>query len=257
MAAKKAQPGTAVANIEAEIQRQAALVGQTVSGGGGNKITIDGKTFTMNGQTTSEPINVVILDHTRRNTWYGGVPYKRGVISPVMCFATSEPASLGGKVDNLIPVAESPSVQSEGGCNACLFDAFGSSATGEGKECKNTQRLVVILPDENPEESPLMIVDVSSTALKGYAAYVKLLSTDGKLPLSVVTQLAFNPSMTYGSLIFKAIGPNTNRNAHYARVVEAQMMLKQLPDLTGGEATAQPAKRAAAPRSKAKARRSA
>ncbi len=58
------------------------------------------------------------------------------------------------------------------------------------------------------------------------------LSADGKIPVSVTTEVYFDPNLTYPSLRFGSPEDNVNLAIHFNRQKEAMARLMTLPDLS-------------------------
>jgi len=256
MAARK-KTGTAVATIKEEIARQAAVASETVGGtGGGNRIRVtQGKKFVdPDGNESTGPIMLTILDYNSQNLYYGG-PFEKDNPVPPDCFALSTVGSLGGKIDHLVPSDNAPEKQAEA-CNLCPMNQFGSAANGKGKACKNTRVLAVINPDLDPAEAPINTLSISPSGLKRFDTYVRTLASKSQTPITVVTEVTMDEDEDYPTLHFKAVAVNNQLEGHWLRRAEAQALLDQEPDLTGAKAEADPPKRPAARRkAKAKTRR--
>lgn len=230
MAARK---GKAVATIQEQIAKEAAGVGDSLGSAGGNRLRVtQGKKFVgPDGVKVPGPINVVILDFNSQNHFFSEA-YDADNPAPPDCFAISEPAGLGGRIDSMVPSPNSPDKQAES-CNVCPMNQFGSAPNGKGKACKNTRVLATINPDaEDPSEAPILPLSVSPMALKGFDAYAKILASKERLPVSVITQLDFDEDVDYPVLLFSSSAMNGLLEDHWVRRSEAQMLLVQEPDLT-------------------------
>jgi hypothetical protein len=233
MAAKK-KPGTEVQAIEQQIAAQAASVGDSIGSAAGNKIKItQSKEFDIGGQKSRGPINLVLVDFNSQNKyWVKDFDPKNP--APPDCFSLTEPASLQGSNKNMFPSKNSPDNQDteDMGCNRCPFNQFKSHKNGVGKACKNQRVMATLGPDSVDPEEPLLILEASPTALQGFDSYVRRLASKGLMPVSVITEVSFDPGNTYPSLQFKEVSMNGNLSAHYSRLTEAQEMLRAEPDLT-------------------------
>jgi hypothetical protein len=94
-------------------------------------------------------------------------------------------------------------------CEGCPKDEWGTSVTGDGKACKNTVRLAVVPPDFTADMVP-WIIDASATAIKHFLQHVKMLAGNQLLPMQVITELSFNPAVSYPTLLFKNPGADPN-----------------------------------------------
>lgn len=65
------------------------------------------------------------------------------------------------------------------------------------KACKNS-RLLALLPVDADDETPIMVLKVSPTALKAFDSYVASVARSFQLPpLGVVTEIGFDEAVTY------------------------------------------------------------
>jgi hypothetical protein len=247
-AAKPAKTGTAVAvkkvsannivDIRALLAKETESLGERVGAPGGDSIRVtQDKNFEMpDGTTLTELKGVVIVDFVSTNKFYEGA-YDPKNISPPACFA------IGTNPSQMVASDNSPVKQADT-CAVCPMNQFGSS--GNGKACKNS-RVLALLPADADEDTPLMILGVSPTALKAFDAFVTSIVRSFQLPpVGVMVDITFDPNSSYASLRFGNPQPNTNLANHFARKDEAQKRLATEPDVSQYEAPA-PARKAAAP----------
>jgi hypothetical protein len=224
---------TDVASIQEQIAQQAMQMQGAVGTAIGNRIRItQGKKFiSPDGAESNGPINVVILDFNSQNMFYPEL-FNKDNPQPPTCFALNEPASIGGRLDAMVPSDSAPDKQHEE-CASCPMNQFGTDVRGSGKACKNQRVLAVISPDdEDPEEAPISLITVSPSALKRFDGHVRSLASKGATPVTVITELSFDEDVDYPSLQFRAIQPNPHLAAHWSRLPEAQDLLRVEPDLT-------------------------
>ncbi len=237
LAVKKAVGGQVV-DIRAQLAKEVADMASRVGAPGGDaiRITQDKKFEFPDGTKSNGPINLVIVDFVSMNQFYDG-PYDKDNISPPACFA------IGSNPTALVASDNSP-VKQSAGCAACPMNQFGSD--GKGKACKNG-RVLAVLPPGATADTPLWILKVSPTALKSFDAYVTSVVRSFQLPpVSVITEISFDDSVTYASLRFGDPQPNDNLEACFARKEEAMARLLTEPDVSQYEAPA-PQKKAAMP----------
>lgn len=252
-AAKSAKPGTAVAvakktsgavvNIQDMLRKQAEAMSERTSPASGImiRVTQDKKFVLPDGQKVEE-LDVVIVDFVARNDFYEGAFDKDNMTAPA-CFA------IGVAPNKLVPSDNSPQKQADT-CAECPMNAFGSA--GAGKACKNG-RVLAVLPPDADEDTPLWLLKVSPTALKGFDGYVQgIARTFQAPPVAVVTTVTFDDNVTYASLRFGNPQPNDQLAVHFARQDEAKTLLNQEPDVSNYEA---PKPQKAAARGKVAARR--
>ena len=234
MAKKKeaAVPGTAVAtakktsmvDIYAELKKESANIKAKIGSPGGDMIrTTQDKHFILpNGTKDNKPLRVVILDFVSLNQFFDR-PYKKGEESPAACFA------LSAETKGMVPSPNSPDKQADA-CDICPNNEYGSN--GAGKACGNT-RLLAIVEDSADPEAPIRLLKVSATAIKGFDAYVNTIHAQFELPpVGVVTEIYFDPTVTYASLRFGNPSPNENLAVHYERRAAALKRLLTEPDVS-------------------------
>lgn len=217
----------AVVNIQDMLRKQAESMSERTSPASGISIRVtQDKQFSLpDGQKTDE-LEVVIVDFVARNEFYEGA-YDKDNMSPPACFA------IGVAPNKLTASDNSPQKQADT-CAECPMNAFGSA--GKGKACKNG-RVLAVLPVDADENTPIWLLKVSPTALKGFDGYVQSVArTFQTPPVGVVTKVTFDDNVTYASLRFGDAVPNENLAVHFARQEEAKELLNQEPDVSGYEA---------------------
>lgn len=246
MATKK-PAGTAVAvkkvassnlvDIRALLAKEITDMASRVGAPGGDVISItqDKKFKFPDGTKSDGPIKLVIVDFVSANSFYEGA-YDPNNISPPACFA------IGTNPTQLAPSKNSPVAQAIA-CSSCPMNQFGSA--GNGKACKNS-RVLAVLPPGATADTPMWILKVSPTALKAFDAYVTSIVRSFQLPpVSVVTEVSFDDSVTYASLRFGNPEPNEDLEICFARKGEAMERLLTEPDVSQFEIA--PPKKAATP----------
>lgn len=239
-----AEPGTAVAvrksgsvvNIQEQLRQQAAEMAGRTQSPGGNKIRVtqDKQIVLPDGAKVSE-IDVVVVDFATVHNFYEG-KFDSKNITPPGCFA------VGFNPKAMAPTDSSPNKQAED-CQTCPMNEFGSD--GAGKACKNGRRLAVLPPNETgddvdaDENTELMILDVSPTALKNWDGYVQGLARTFQLPpVGFITHVSFDETVDYPRLKFSDPRPIASVDAAYARQDEAKALLLTEPDFSGWVAPA-------------------
>lgn len=230
------KPHSSVVSIKDAIATQVAALGDRIAPPGGSKIKLAAGSMTLpNGTKTPGPLEVVVVDFVATNKFYEGT-YDANNIQPPVCFA------IGTNPLKLVPSTNSPLPQAAT-CAECPMNQFGSS--GAGKACKNERALAVLPPDADVE-TPLWILGVSPTGIKGFDGYVAgVARTFQTIPAGVVTTVELDSSKTYPSLIFGSPVPNPNVNTHFARQEEARAMLAVEPDVSSYGTEKAPMKKAA------------
>lgn len=250
MAAAKKTPGTAVAtkkpassaivSIQEQLKAQVAAQANKIAPPSGIniRITQDKKFQLPDGSKVDGPLDLVVVDFVSRNSFYEGA-YDPNNISPPACFA------IHPEPKQMVPSDNSPAKQSDD-CASCPMNQFGSA--GKGKACKNS-RVLAVLPPDADADTPMWLLQVSPTALKGFDGYVGAVARTFQMPpIAVVTSVDFNPNETYASLTFGDPRPNENLAVHFARQAEAKELLMAEPDVSGyGQEPAKPARAPARP----------
>jgi hypothetical protein len=221
--------GKASSNIvsikDALARELASLAGKTAPPGG-DMIRMKGKEFILpDGTKTPGPLDLVIVDFVSSNKFYEGA-YDPNNITPPACFA------IGDSPTTLVPSVNSPLKQSDS-CATCPMNQFGSS--GKGKACSNA-RLLAVLPPDADADTPIWLLSVSPTALKGFDGYVNSVARQFQLPpVGVITSVGLNPNEAYPQLTFSDPQPNTQVAEHFARKEEARTRLMTEPDVSAFE----------------------
>jgi hypothetical protein len=217
------------AQMAEQVAADLARLGNT--GGKDSIRVLQDKTFQMPDDTiVAGPLEMVIVDFVYRNEYYTEAFNRKDIKAPA-CFAVNPEQKL------LIPTPNSPKMQVPAGesCNKCQWDKFGSSATGDGKACKNTIYMAV-LPTDATEDSPLYVIKTSPTAINPFNNHVAKVGRTVSLPLWAVTsKVFFDPGVTYASLRFDIAGPNPIAEMTMRRKDEARHRLLQEPDFSAGE----------------------
>jgi hypothetical protein len=245
--AVKKVTSTSIVSIQEALRAQAAGMSERTAPASGISIRVgQDKTFTLpDGSKTPGPLQLVIVDFVARNEFYEGA-YDPNNIAPPVCFA------IGTNPLALIPSANAPALQSDS-CGTCPMNVFGSAGTG--KACKNT-RVLAVLPPDGDADTPLWLLKLSPTALKGFDGYVSNIARTFQMPpVGVVTEVSLDPNSTYASLRFGDPIPNPQLAEHFARQDEARELLAREPDLTQRAAPAKPAARPVARKTAVAARR--
>lgn len=222
------------AQMRAEVQEMASRLG--APGGDVIKITQDKYFEFPDGTKHAGPINLVIVDFVSANNFYDG-PYDQNNITPPACFA------IGLNPTELVPSNNSPVRQADS-CAVCPLNQFGTDDRAKGKACKNT-RVMAVLPPGATADTPLWVLKTSPTAIRNFDAYVKAVANAFELPpVGVVTEISFDPSVTWPSLRFGNPQPNEDMALCHGRRKQAMDRLMVEPDVSGYEAPA-PVKKAA------------
>lgn len=155
---------TSLANIEQQLAQKAADFNKTVQQPQGRRIQLDQKTgnFIAPGDVNlGTEVRLIVVDFCSANRYYPGKYDPNNVVPPV-CFA------FGDIIDDMAPEAEAPEPQHEN-CKKCPHNQWGSN--GNGKACKNTRELAVVLADEleDPDYEPeLFHISVAPSSIKHF-----------------------------------------------------------------------------------------
>lgn len=213
------------ANLEADMANEIAQFKGRLGAPTGRKIETKGKIFTLPNGEQSDTMRVIIVDFMARNEYYEAA-WVKGVQGIPNCF------SIGTELNSMVPSENSPEKQHDN-CKSCWANQF-ESGQGKGKACNNTRLLAVIAPDGD-SDTPLLILKVTSTALKSFDAYVtSVIQTLQRPPRGVITQITFDPTLDFSSLRFsnpQACTPEQMALA-YSRREEAMQLLTQEPDVS-------------------------
>lgn len=196
----------------------------------GNRIKMDNKTFKFPNGDVAESIDAVIVDFVYMNKYYEG-SYDPNNIVPPNCFA------LNPVPNELVPSSNAPDIQSQVGCAGCAMNQFGTN--GKGKACQN-RVLIALLPADATMETPMMILDISPTALKPFSAYVSAVARSlQRPPYGVITKIEFNQAVKWDVPVFG--DPQLIDDVEFiemirARRQEARDMLLVEPDVTAIQA---------------------
>lgn len=196
----------------------------------GNRIKMDNKTFKFPNGDVADSMDAVIVDFVYMNKYYMG-SYDPNNIVPPNCFALS-PLPNG-----LEPSPNAPDIQSQAGCAGCAQNQFGTN--GKGKACQN-RVLIALLPADATVETPMMILDISPTAIKPFSAYVSAVARGlQRPPYGVITKIEFNQAVKWDVPLFS--DPQLIEDAEFiamirARRQEARDMLMVEPDVAAIQA---------------------
>jgi len=213
---------TALVSMQERMKAELANMHNTVMAPSGRTISTKGKIFTFPDQkTTQGPITGVILDHRNFNTYYTAAYNPQNPVPP-KCFAISKDLNIKPHTDCTDPQNET--------CKDCTWNKWGSAATGKGKACRNQVKLAIAAPDMTAGDEPLLI-KISPTGLKSWAALVNGLETLGLIPMQVITEISFDANQAYPTLIFKAgkAIEESQLETMWALREKAQVMLDQTP----------------------------
>jgi hypothetical protein len=192
----------ALLDLQAQLRKELEVQKSTLPAATAGRISVKGKKFSIPGGRSSEgPLSAIILDWRWQRNYFEG-SYNPNAIAPPVC-------SSSNKIEGeLTPSPTGSKIQYDGACELCPKNQWGSDVNGKGKACKSSARLAIIPPDAETDTTPWML-DVAPTGLKGFVNYVNALqNVSGLLPLQIVTDIDFEPSVDYPQLTFSAKGPH-------------------------------------------------
>lgn len=212
----------ALQDIKAKIAAEAKNLRNQVQAPGARSISVKGKVFTFpNGQSTQDPIEVVILDFRNYNRYYTAA-YNEQKPEPPACFA------INSMIDQMAP-HEDVAKPVHDTCVGCPMNQWGSAPRGgKGKACRNTVRLAVIPPDAKADDEAL-ILNVSPTGLRSWSTLVATYEAIQQHPMEYVTKVSFDPNAAYPSLVFASLRPFENLEIAWAIRERSQQALDAPP----------------------------
>ena len=218
---------TAVAlSMKEAMAAEVAALSTRLQAPSGDKIKISNKQFKLPNGDTWDFLDVCIVDYINKNVYYTG-PFDQNSITPPDCF------SLSAEYSTMAPSPRSPDIQSKIGCAGCTQNQFGSA--GKGKACQN-RILIAVLPRDATAETPLSILDISPTAIKGFSEYVRFVGKVlGKTTYQVMTHVKCNPNVKHDVAVFGEAQPIEDDDfvaLMFSRKAEARERLMTEPDLS-------------------------
>ena len=240
VAVRKPNAGNLV-SIQDALKAQAAAMGDRIQPATGNMIraTQDKKIILPDGTKTEGPLQLVVLDFVTMHNFYPAGFDEKNIVPPD-CYA------IGVNPKAMTPMANSPNIQAKN-CQECPNNEWGSK--GDGKACNN-ERLLAVMPPDADDDTPIWLLKVSKTAIKGFDGFVAgLRRVYQSVPIQFVVTVGFNDSKTYPSWEFSDPQPNPNLEVHFGRQGEAIELLNRERDVSGWEPPARtPARKGAARR---------
>ena len=223
VAVRKATAGNLV-SIQDALKAQAAAMGARIQPATGNMIraTQDKKIILPDGTKTEGPLQLVVLDFVIAHNFYP-VGFDDKNIVPPDCYA------IGINPKDMTPMANSPNIQAKN-CQECPNNEWGSK--GDGKACNN-ERLLAVMPPDADDDTPIWLLKVSKTAIKGFDGCVAgIKRVYQSVPIQFILTVGFNDSVTYPSWEFTDPQPNPNLATHFARQAEATELLSHERDMS-------------------------
>lgn len=249
------KPGTAVANWDEELAKQAEVAAAVeANSGGGQFFSVKGGILQFDGAPLpGNQAAVVIVDSIIEYTYYEGDYDPDNPQSPA--------AYAFGRDEETIRWHENSIPEYAGElCKDSDINQWGSAEKGRGKACKNSRRLALIpagsynakgdleMFDDDEEhfrKTPIAFMKLPVTSVKGYSTFVKQVS--GALrrpPHGVFTRISVVPDpKTQFKVLFEVLDkiPNELMGAVMQRHTEAQSII-EFPYAPIEEAPAKPAR---------------
>lgn len=224
------------ANIQEQMNADMAAFQARLAAPTGTRIAVtqDRKFRSPTGEKF-DTISGVIVDFIAKKTYYK-TEYDKDNIVPPDCYSMGFVAH-----DQLVMADDSPDPQVELGdaCSGCPMNKFGSK--GKGKACGDAFVLALLPPDAT-EETPLMTLTLSATAVKPFSKYISDLQKTGKPPYFFTTEFWMDDTVDYASV--RAGNPEQADNGlialAIARKEDAAKLLAVRPNFEVKEETPPP-----------------
>lgn len=195
MARTAAPKTTAVVTWKARIAEKAKAVTQIEKATSAPRFSIAGEKLSFGGQPVPDnKAQIVVIGYSFENTLYKGKYDPKNPTSPA-CFAM-ELAENEESEARLAPhdSVEAPEHES---CKDCPMNQFGSAEVGDGKACKNTRKLAVIMPTAFDSadamlSSEVAVLVVPPTSLKNWKTYVRALGQQGLVTEVMTTEVEYS-----------------------------------------------------------------
>lgn len=216
------------ADLREELSADALSIKDRIGAPSGDYIGVTrDKTFRLPGvDKEAKELRAIVVDWAAFNQFYEG-KFDPKNIKPPVC------ASLGIVLKELKPLENAPKPQ-HAECETCPNNQWGSDG-GKGRACKN-QRLLAILPPDDPENGPLALLKVSPTGIKHFDKYVNTIANSTlpvPHPIAFITRIYFDENSDYASLRFEQDGMNEQLEISARRRKEARTRLLTPPDMGG------------------------
>jgi len=171
---------------EAEKSRGAAAAAAP-KGSGAPRLGIRGGVLTLGGkEVKGNELECVIVDFSLENAYYSDAFDPDNPVPP-SCYA------LGRDEESMEPSGKAEDPQADA-CTGCPQNEFGSADVGRGKACKNSYRMVLLVPDEDEEEPQLVMLTAKLTVFKDLNDYIDSCINDLRRPYwAVLTKISTAP----------------------------------------------------------------
>lgn len=213
--------GKSMVNVDAALKAEAAAIAETIGAPSSNVIKTNDKVFKLpDGQIIQGSLDVIIVEYTSKNLFYAKKYNPKNPEGPV-CWAINK------KIDDMVPSRTAPAIQSKTNCDACALNQWGSD--GDGKACKNTRALAVLLPSVG-DGNTLYTLNVSPTGIKAFDGYINSINKFYQVvPIQMITEVTFHPEKDWAMLLFQDPRPNEDYATSFSFREEAQSMLAVEP----------------------------
>lgn len=220
----------AILDLQKQLKTELETIQQTIEPPAGRMINLKGKVFTLpDGSSSSDPIDIVILDWRAYNTYFTG-NYNPNKLEAPVCFA------LNKNIIDMQPAKSAPNPQNEfcnkqpGGKPCCPRNEWGSDpGGGKGKACKNTRKLAVI--SAHSDKKDVFILQVSPTGIKHFEKMVNHLAKMDLHPVQMITRVSFVEDSAYPTLRFEAVAQHEMLEEAMSFRDEATELLDKLPEV--------------------------
>lgn len=220
---------TSLATIEAQLAEKAKDFNKTVQQPQGRRIQLDQKTgnFIAPGDVNlGTELKIIVVDFCSANRYYPGKYDPSNVVPPV-CWA------FGDVINEMEPEEAAPEKQSEL-CMKCPHNQWGSA--GNGKACKNTRELAVVLADEldDPDYEPeLFHISVAPSSIKHFdRAATEVYNLFNGPPIKAVITLKSKTVKNWVETDFVGIEANKHLERVFDLMEQAPALIARDPDMT-------------------------
>jgi hypothetical protein len=187
------------------------LTGLLAGSGGSRRISIEGNVFReiIGGKevrvSEDRALQVVVVNASAISRMFYSGKYVKGQKAKPLCWSN----------DTQAPAAEVPEEQRQARfCKDCPQNIKGSGQNGEGRACRYSQRLAVVLATDTGVDDKVYQLNLPATSVFGDAegqkmplqAYGRYLKAHNTHVISVVTEVRFD-SAGQMKLVFKPIRP--------------------------------------------------
>jgi hypothetical protein len=279
--AEKKVTGTAVANWDEQLAREAEVAAaMEANAGGGQFFSTQGGVLSFGGNPLpGNQLAGIIVDHILENVYYDG-KFDPNNPSPPVCFAFGRDEATMAPHPTVVEAGQAQHPT----CRGCDKNEWATADTGRGKACRNSRRLGIIAggaidpnsgkftPITDPEDvkaATVGFLKIPVTSVKGFASFVKQIA--GALrrpPHGIFTKIREVPDpKSQFKVLFEPLSqiPNNlmeavmTKNAETKAIIESPYPLSfdndDAPPARGGRGRAPVKQSSAAPAKKAAGRK--